>query len=49
VIRLRTPFTGPNGRSPEFIVPNDYTDVEPHRLVVTYDDSTLRQSLYLRP
>jgi len=42
VIRLRTPFTGPNGRSPEFIVPNVFTDVEPHRLVLTYDDSILR-------
>jgi hypothetical protein len=42
VVRLRTPFTGPNGRSPEFIVPKVFTDVEPHRLVLTYNGSTLR-------
>ena len=41
-IRLRTPFTGENGRVPELRVPNVFEDSTPHHLIVVYDGSKLR-------
>ncbi|MBD2037709.1 VanZ family protein [Leptolyngbya sp. FACHB-321] len=42
VIRLRTPATGVNGRNPEIVVPQVFTEGGPHHLVMTYADSNLR-------
>ena len=42
VIRLRTPFTGINGRNPELVVPNIFSDMKHHDLVLTYDGAVLR-------
>jgi glycopeptide antibiotics resistance protein len=42
VFRLRTPITGDNGITPEFIIPNIFADNRFHSVIVTYDGSTLR-------
>jgi VanZ family protein len=36
-VRLRTPATGPNGTTPQFVFPDVFPDRRSHRLVVTYD------------
>lgn len=42
VFRLRTPITGDNGITPEFIIPNIFADNRFHSVIVTYDGSVLR-------
>ncbi len=42
VIRLRTPFMGPNGRAPEFHIAGAFSASQRVRLVVTYAHMTLR-------
>lgn len=41
IFRLRTPLTGPNGTYPQLLVPNAFTDIQPHRLVLTYNGAIL--------
>jgi len=41
IFRLRTPLTGDNGMNPQLVVPNVFADTKPHRLVITYNESTL--------
>ncbi|MGF1491315.1 MAG: hypothetical protein ACFBSC_02440 [Microcoleaceae cyanobacterium] len=41
-IRLRTPLTGDNGKRPEFVVPEVFTDKQLHHFVLTYTGSELR-------
>jgi VanZ like protein len=36
VVRVRTPFTGDNGTSPEYVVPGVFADDGSRRLVITY-------------
>ena len=36
-LRLRTPITSKNGNKPELIVPNVFSDTQPHNIVVSYD------------
>jgi hypothetical protein len=57
-VRLRTPATGLNGTTPQFIFSDVFPDRLPHRLVVTYDGVELaayadcpesRRALELRP
>lgn len=42
IIRLRTPFTGENGRHPEFVIPQALTDNETHRIIVSYGETAVR-------
>ena len=35
--RFRTPITSKNGNKPELIVPNVFSDTQPHNIVVSYD------------
>ena len=42
VFRLRMPLTGENGRQPELIIPNVFTDEQMHHIVVTYDGTAVR-------
>ncbi|MCB8982723.1 MAG: VanZ family protein [Ardenticatenaceae bacterium] len=42
VLRLRMPLTGLNGRQPEFIIPNVFTDEQMHHIVITYDGTAVR-------
>lgn len=42
VFRLRTPVTGENGVPPELIVPNIFTDTNPHHIVITYSGGVLQ-------
>ena len=41
VVRLRTPFTGPNGIHPELTVPGVFADLKWRTLTVTYDGNVL--------
>lgn len=41
VFRLRTPLTGENGITPEFIASNVFTNTNSHHLVITYDGSSV--------
>lgn len=43
--RLRTPLTGINGSKPSLSVPHIFADTSPHKLIITYDGSTVRISL----
>ncbi len=45
VVRVRTPLTGFNGTLPEMIIPDIFSDEEPHELIVTYDG--LDMSVYV--
>lgn len=45
VVRLRMPLTGENGRQPELIIPNVFTDTQMHRIVMTYDGTTVRLAI----
>ena len=42
VVRLRSAFTGANGDSPEYALHGVFSDDRPHRLVITYDASSIR-------
>lgn len=39
---LRTSVTGEKGTRPELVIPDVFTDANPHHLIITYDRSTLR-------
>jgi glycopeptide antibiotics resistance protein len=41
VLRLRTPITGKNGNTPALAVPDVFADTNFHKLVITYDGSTI--------
>jgi hypothetical protein len=41
VVRVRSPFTGSGGDTPEFAVHGVFADDRPRRIVVTYDASTV--------
>lgn len=41
IVRLRTPFTGSNGRQPEILIPDIFADTNVHHIIVTYDSTTL--------
>ncbi|MBK8988854.1 MAG: VanZ family protein [Chloroflexi bacterium] len=45
VLRLRTPLTGENGRTPEFIIPGVFTNGGLHQIVITYDRTAVRLSI----
>ena len=45
VVRLRMPLTGENGRQPELIIPNVFTDTQMHRIVMTYDGTAVRLAI----
>ena len=49
VVRLRTPFTGANGRAPELHVAGALAEPRPVRLALTYEAATLRVALGDRP
>ena len=40
--RLRTPITGKNGTTPEFIIPKVFSDTQPHNIIVSYDGSQVK-------
>jgi glycopeptide antibiotics resistance protein len=42
VFRLRTPLTGKNGDQPELVIPGVFSDILPHRLVITYAGSIVK-------
>ncbi len=42
ILRLRTPFNDQNGRHPEFIIPDIFTDTDLHHIIITYDGTTLQ-------
>jgi hypothetical protein len=41
VVRLRTPLTGENGKNPELIASNVFTNTSSQHLVITYDGASL--------
>lgn len=42
IVRLRTPFSNLNGTQPEFVMADVFADTTPHRLVLSFQDRTLR-------
>lgn len=42
ILRLRTPVTGENGRSPQLNAENVLVDSNPHQIVITYDGQVVR-------
>jgi len=42
---LRTPHTGPDGWSPESVIPGAFGDTAPRDILITYDGATLRTAL----
>ncbi|MEM7113409.1 MAG: VanZ family protein [Chloroflexota bacterium] len=45
IIRLRTPFMGENGRSPEFVIPNALTNHDTHHIIVSYGKTAVRVNI----
>ena len=41
-LRIRTPFSNENGRHPEFVIPNVFTDTELQHIILTYDGATIQ-------
>jgi glycopeptide antibiotics resistance protein len=42
VFRLRTPLTGKNGNQPQLVIPKVFSNLLPHRLVITYAGSIVQ-------
>jgi glycopeptide antibiotics resistance protein len=42
VFRVRTPLTGKNGNQPQLLIPGVFSDILPHRLVITYAGSIVK-------
>ncbi|MBE9138110.1 VanZ family protein [Nodosilinea sp. LEGE 07088] len=42
IVRLRTPWSGIEGRNPEFAFPGVFKDDQPHRLLLTFDHTRLK-------
>ena len=41
-LRLRTPITGINGRKPEMILRNFFSDLQPHQIAIAYNSKQLK-------